>query len=305
MLALPSNDYSQVDVLASWVELSVLREDSAFATRGAIREAISDSELFEDVGGLVTDIWNTLTRRRDVVGDAWPLEIQPDTIARRSGCETLAATAAYTAMLLIEAGVGEWYSTITLTKNDEIRTLFEMIVEASIRQTVRGTTIRFGAPYPSGWPKEFPGRVQRLADHFGVSAGTEDTIVKLSNNKQKDDSLDVVARLRITDEHEGSAYLLIQCATGKKWISDKTGQPSLALWREYVKWNGPAFKGIAVPFTLRRKGEMEKASIRHEWAVVLDRLRIAGGNPDANISKGTRKSIAAWCRKKLKKLRSI
>jgi hypothetical protein len=308
MLPLPENDYSRAQVLASWIELSALGEDDGAAYRGYALEAMRDSQLYPErtsgkeadssdpnsPSGMLAETWRVLRSRERMLRDAWPFELSEDAVKRRSKRKRLADVAAYSAMLLIEAASLKWYSRIAITSGDPIRHWFERIVVAALSRFSNGRTMRFGAPFPAGWPSSFVGRVQHLASAFDLSSRKEE-IEKLSSPAQQDDSLDVVARLRICDELGGVPYVLVQCATGANWSSDKPSEPRLPVWEKYISWDGPRLKALALPFTLRERGELEKASIRHFNALVLDRIRIAGALPDENIDVDLRKKLSDWC----------
>jgi hypothetical protein len=184
-----------------------------------------------------------------------------------------------------------------------VRTWFELIVEASVSRLLGGVTSRFGAPFPSGWPSSFPERVKHLAGLFDVDARESD-LKKHAKPQQQDDSLDVIGRWKLTDEQEGCPYLLFQCATGQNWRTAKPGQPSMDLWGKYISWDGPQYKALAIPFTLRKRGELSDASVRHQWAFVFDRLRISFGQPDEEISPELRQDLSSWCRSQFELLKT-
>jgi hypothetical protein len=310
MLPLPEKNWSKPHVLASWLELCALARDYGAAYRGSALEMLRDSQLFADASsvrgsardstspdsaaGTLEQAWRVLRSRERSLGAAWPLRLTADSLLRRQDRATLSRVAAYTTMLLIEACSLRWYDGLAIQPGDEVRELFEHIAVAAIRRYTDGQISRFGAPFSSDWPPTFPARVKHLASMFGVRANDED-IQKLSGPKQQDDSLDIVARLKFIDEASGLPYLLVQCATGEKWASDKPGQPTMTLWERYITWDGPRLKALAIPFALRDVGELENASVRHFNAVVFDRIRLAGALPDNFIEPALRKRLARWC----------
>lgn len=316
MLPIPQNDWRGAEVLASWIELSALATDGGFVARGTVLDSFKDSGLFDTdslphgaasdsatpgtAHAMVADIWLVLDRRSHVVGSAWPFDLTSDKLTRKDGCRVIADVAAYTAMLLIDAAGSGWYEQLTLDSGDPGRTHFESIVEASMRRLSGGRTSRFGAPFPADWPKDFPGRVKRLAEQFGIKA-REGDITDFASEAQQDGSLDVVSRLRLGDEEGGSAYILVQCATGEKWLSNKKGEPMMSLWRNFIQWDGPQFRAVAVPYSLREQKALAKASLRHDCAIILDRLRLACGEPDKGLDAPFRATLAKWCVEKLSK----
>lgn len=318
MLRLPDNDYKQPEVLASWLELSALAQDNGLVVRGAVAEALRDSNLFADAGGsrdeardngaagsaanMLDETWSVLESRRRVLQQTWPLQMTADRLGRVAGKETLGSTAAYSAMLLLEAVGSKWYGdTINIGPGDRIRNWFEHIVAAAIGQLIKGKTIRFGAPYPADWPTSFAERVEKLASEFGLASKAPE-IVEYASAQQQDDSLDIVSRWRLVDEEPSSPFLLVQCATGANWITAKVAEPNLVLWRRYISWNGPTYKALAIPFALRKKGQLNHASVRHLDAIVFDRLRLATGQPDEFIEPALRQDLERWCREKFTSL---
>jgi hypothetical protein len=313
MLPIPENDWSQPQVLASWLELCALAEDDGAALRGAALEALRDSQLFTDganagqgaqdssaagsAAGTLAEAWRVLRAREQLLGEAWPLRLSEEILTRKVGRTTLASVAAYTTMLLIEAASSKWYESAAIHAGDAVREWFEHIAVASVGRFAAGRAVRFGAPFPSGWPKTFHRRVKHLAGIFEIDARDAE-LKKFSSPEQKDDSLDVVARIKFLDEQGGLPYVLVQCATGANWATHKAGQPTISLWENYIGWDGPRLKALAVPFALRGVGQMHNASVRHHNAVVFDRLRLAGALPDDFIDSALRTKLVKWCRGK-------
>lgn len=318
MLQLPHNEWRRVEVLASWVELSALSYDDAFVARGEVLNTLNDSALFDksarvaqrdsSVAGtaaeMASEVWRTLARREHLVGVAWPFKLDGDTLTRKDTTRTLEGAAAYATLLLMEAAAKGWYKRISLPKADRVRTHFEFIVAASLSRSCRGRTTRFGAPFPAGWPRGFANRAKQLADYFGLSAH-EEKLKVLAGPQQQDASLDGVTRIPVGDEEAGIPYLLVQCATSKNWLTNKLGEPMIALWREFISWDGPIVKVIAVPFVLREKHELYKASVYHEYAIILDRLRISAGAPDVSISGDVKTELVRWCTRMFQRLPAL
>jgi len=308
MLQLPHNEWRRVEVLASWVELSALSYDNAFVARGEVLDTFNDSTLFDNpkrdvesdssvagtAAAMAADVWQILARRERLVGVAWPFTLDGDSLTRKDTHCTLGSTVAYTTMLLMEAAAKGWYKRLSLPKADRVRTHFEFIVAASLSRSCKGRTTRFGAPFPAGWPRGFSKRAKHLADYFGLTV-EEGKLQTLAVAQQQDASLDGVARLPFGDEEAGIPYLLVQCATSKNWLTNKLGQPMVALWRQFVSWDGPILKVVAVPFVLREQHELYRASLYHEYAIILDRLRISSTAPDLSISDELKTTLVDWC----------
>lgn len=319
MLPLPESDYTRSQVVASWLELTALADDDGAAFRGDALESLRDSQLFADsfvddrkesdssdpdsAAGHLSRAWAVLRSREREIGPAWPFILSDDSLTRRNSRSRLDQVSAYAAMILIEAASSKWYARLAISPGDPIRQWFEEIAAACLRRFSNGMTVRFGAPFASNWPTTFRARVKHLASLFELDA-RESEIDKLATAEQQDDSLDIVARLRVSDELEGVPYVLVQCATGANWSGDKPAQPTLSLWDRYISWNGPRLKALAVPFCLRDKGELTSASVRHLDALVLDRQRLAGALPDDSIDADLRQKLTEWCSGKFATFRS-
>lgn len=313
MLPLPESDYTRSQVIASWLELTALADDDGAAFRGDALESLRDSQLFADsfsddrkesdssdpnsAAGHLSRAWTVLRSREREIGPAWPFNLSDDSLTRREGRTRLEQVSAYVAMILIEAASLKWYSRLAISPGDPIRHWFEEIAAVCVRRFSNGMTVRFGAPFAATWPTTFRERVKHLAGLFELDA-RESEIDKLASVQQQDDSLDIVTRLRMSDELEGVPYVLVQCATGANWSGDKPAQPTLQLWERYISWNGPRLKALAIPFCLREKGELTSASVRHLDALVLDRQRLAGALPDDLIDADLRENLTEWCRSK-------
>ncbi len=200
-------------------------------------------------------------------------------------------------MLLIEAGISE----VVFTSSHPIGRSNSSLVRTDSRREpatfLKWNDSSFRGPFPKGWPRSFRERVKYLANMFELEA-RDSEIARHSSTSQQDDSLDIVCRVRVSDELEAVPYLLVQCATGANWSTQKHSQPTMQLWDKYISWNGPRLKALAVPFSLRDKGELTDASVRHLDALVLDRQRLAGSVPDDLIDDELRQDLTDWCSKK-------
>lgn len=311
-LPLPESNYTRPHVIASWLELTALSEEDGGACRGDALESMRDSQLFVDsaaadqckqcdssdpnsAAGKLAQAWTVLHSRERALGVAWPFCLTEDSVIRRPERRNINQVCAYAAMLLIEAASLKWYGKIAIQSGDPVRHWFEDIAAACLRKLTGGVTIRFGAPFPSAWPDSFLDRVRYLASQFELDARDAE-IERHSSPHQQDDSLDIVSRLRVADELEGVPYMLVQCATGANWSTGKPAEPNIALWERYISWNGPRLKTLAIPFSLREKGELTDASVRHLDALVLDRQRLAGAIPDDLIDDSLRQNLTTWCK---------
>jgi hypothetical protein len=320
ILPLPENNYTRSQVIASWLELTALSEDDGAALRGDALESMRDSSLFPDTSedqgkesdssdpnssaGVLAQAWTVLRSRERALGPSWPFLLSEESLTRRPNRQQLEQVSAYASMLLIEAASLKWYARLAIQPGDDIRVWFEEIAVVCMRKLSNGLTMRFGAPFPAGWPRTFAERVKFLANCFELDV-REPEIEKFASSEQQDDSLDIVSRLCINDEFEGVPYMLVQCATGANWSTHKPAQPNIPLWDKYISWNGPRLKTLAIPFSLREKGELADASVRHLDALILDRQRLSGSSPDDHIDGELRIKLTAWCRNSFQKFTNL
>jgi len=317
MLPLPESDPTDPATLAGWVELSVLAIDDAQLSFGNVAEELRDSNLLEDsaeekedaVDGepdrlaeqLAADVWSVLEERQNLLGRSSPFILERRLIKRREGRKKLEDVAAYLTMLLIEAAGKGWYANLELTNSDAIRTQFELIVASSLRGLGNTQVERLGAPYPGSDIKGFRKRVKNLVGNFDLKTNQEE-LKRFTHPHEKDRGLDLVVRWWNNDPSGGMPYLLVQCATGKRWIHDKAPEPPMTAWKKFATWDGPALKSIAVPYTIKRPRGLGDAWLRTNNSIIFDRLRLARGTPDKRLSQGVRSQLVKWCRGQLKRL---
>jgi hypothetical protein len=115
----------------------------------------------------------------------------------------------------------------------------------------------------------------------------------------KDRGLDVAARVFSDDDH-GALFVLTQCAVGKRWWT-KTGEPSIADWRDIFRWNSALKRGVAVPWRLEDPSRA-RTHRRFDGAVVMDRPRLVDGHPDRFLASDVRSELTRWCQARVKKL---
>jgi hypothetical protein len=213
---------------------------------------------------------------------AYPFHVEPTALRR---AREWADVPAYAFLLLCEAG--RMYQGVRAhsESGSQLPKLFEYVVKAAQPGLFGGTTFRFGWPVdPPGSPHA-PQRLQALADAFGVRTLSSEVALTQTD---KDAGLDVCARVKLGDELPGTAFILVQCATGKNWRA-KTGEPSIERWKKYIDWTAATLRAIAVPWRIGcdddRRSELLVTTLEFELAVVLDRDRLLSGDPDARIEQ--------------------
>jgi hypothetical protein len=317
MLPLPETDPTDPATLAGWVELSVLATDDGQLSFGEVAEELRDSNLLEDAASgeehgvdgererlaeqLAADVWSILEDRMLLLGRSSPFILERRLIKRREQQKKLEDVVAYVTMLLIEAAGRGWYTELELATNDAIRTQFELVAAASLYGLGNTKVERLGTPYPGLNIKKFRSRVKKLVGSFDLAANQEE-LKRFTHAHEKDRGLDLVVRCWNDDPSGGMPYLLVQCATGKKWVRDKAAEPPMSAWKKFATWDGPALKSIAVPYTVQRPRGLGDAWLRTNNSIIFDRLRLSCGRPDRWLSKRVRAQLLKWCKNQLERL---
>lgn len=317
MLPLPESDPTDPETLAGWAELSVLSVEDGQISFGQVAEELRDSNLLKDAlpeeadelhgeperpaEQLAADVWSVLEERNRLLGAGSPFVVGRRLLTRRDGRKKLEDVVGYLTMLLIEAGGRGWYRSLELGGHDAVRTRFESIAAASFQGLGRSRVERLGAPFPGSDIKGFCNRVKELVGNFDLDAN-ESELKRFTHPHEKDRGLDLVVRWWNHDPSGGMPYLLVQCATGKTWVREKAAEPPMIAWRKFATWDGPTLKAIAVPYCVQRPRGLADAWLRTEGAIIMDRLRLSCGNPDAQLDDDLRTELTKWCKGQLKLL---
>ena len=302
MIELPRKNFDEIPVLADWVELCVIQESSV--SKSHVQDFIQDVGIFvaEDAGdfveeselsendylsSIVDNIWLELMRRKTTIGNGYPFRISRNNPIETK--ENSGSNLSYSFLLLCD--LGRRYNLEAIQWDPDSgssnQRLFEHVVAASLRASLRGTTVRFGWPREPDWPVSPSDRVKHLGALLQLDV--EDLGGKVEPT-HKDKGLDVVARLSFGDDGEGSIVLLAQCATGKNWKTKK-GEPSLTDWQDLLKWKARLERAIVMPWRLERPDTYDRIARKFE-AIVIDRPRLAAGGIDQFLGDGTAVEIA-------------
>ena len=307
----PGSSVDRIPQVSDWVELACLMEDSNRISQDAVSRVLRASglsglqrdEVFENEDRSTYDgtwsddessvratelIWYELARRRERIGEGFPFTTSADEIVLQGSGWT--DFPAYTMLLVMDLGKVYFGPRVLVETDTYPSRLFEKIVEACSFGLFGGPASRFGVPIEPGWPTGIDARVTRLGEELGI---TVEMLDGKTHAHDRDRGLDVAARLELAGNSDGSIVLLTQCATGANWL-DKRGEPSLEDWRDLLQWNGKLLRGVAVPWRLEDPWSIKRA-YRHFDAMILDRPRIAQGDPDRFLDDECKDEIRGWC----------
>jgi hypothetical protein len=312
----PSAALSDYSHYADWIEACTLFRDPHLTSKATAADVLrdegiigtrmddffeSDTDSLEDVsfsdedlvGAFLDEVWQVIGQRRLLLKELHPFEITHGELRLATG--PWERYPSYSTLLL--ADLWRLYNEDDTLAKNKFPALFEKLVEASKRGLLGGSTSRFGDPPDEGWPKGIDDRIRFLGELMSLETEILHGKTATTDN---DRGLDVVSRLSLGDDGAASVVFLTQCATGKHWRS-KTGEPSLAQWKDIFRWDATLVRSIAVPWSLCPK-ERVKTFRRFDEAVVLDRFRLLSGNPDNYMSDILRSDLMEWCQARVGEL---
>lgn len=313
----------ELEKFADWMELLALFEGEGEFSRDEATDVLIDSGLEgledreylpgdagysdeglmsprEKAGLFVEEVWAEIGSREQRLGSAYPFQTEPEYLLAVRG-EDWREWAGYAVLLL--ADCAQVYPEVTsrIEPEEETGVIFEKVVEASVSGGVYRGAQRFGWPKEDGWPDPIDERIREFAQCFGLQVKT----LEPTENWDKDRGLDVAARLDLGDRDAGSCYVLFQCAAGTNWKS-KRGEPPLKDWDDILWWRGELLRGVAVPWMLPNRNDStwnrKKVYRKFDGALVLDRMRLCYGHPDASLSDSAREGAVEWCEGRISEL---
>ena len=292
MLALPEKGVrtstrrhnSRVDVLADWIEGSVLFSQARISMSD-VKDELCDHEVYssQDFAAEFVDILWAELRRRIGGGGLAALAIDGRGIERTRPWQD---TPAHGFCLVL--ALREWYS-LADGPYAEQGELFEKLTERSLR--ARGWRL-----LRTGWSttrvNQLRARVGMIASHLG-EAEIEGGIGRWTRQGAKDAGLDLVCDRPFADGRGGRPLFFVQCASGADW-SDKVYTPDLRLWEKLIDFaNGPV-RGFALPYVLG-DDELRRTASRVN-GMVLDRLRLVAICEEGGdwLTPELREELVAW-----------
>jgi hypothetical protein len=295
--------------VADWIECSCLfGSDSSISKTDVIDEFVGsgilqpdkDREVEDIAESVVDDAFAEMRRRAKLMStapSAFPFRIEGPVVRRTVGSWTDGKW--YGFLVLLSMGhLATWLRT-SGTSQYEAGHLFEEFV----RHAAEGL---FGKPSviletSKAGDNHLQARMRDVLAAFGRDTTDE---LSAAPDRVVDGGLDVVIRLWTSDPRPGGAHFLVQCASGGDWET-KLGNPKIAKWREWVRWRGPIYGVIAVPFSFVDDARLHDASRDGEWTLVLDRSRLMYGLDRANsVPPKLASDIDQWCAARLPDLQT-
>jgi hypothetical protein len=306
MLAIPTFNIARsiethnvsVDVLADWIEASVLFDTEDQLSDVALIDALREGHIYDD-SAMAADIvgsgWTELRRRHTCMGVSSPISVSSGRITRIRSWQD---SPAHTFCLLL--ALAKWYRGWArrfgsdFTEQGE---LFEIITQRSLETQFPGWKV-----HATGWcrtrARKLGAVVKELASLLGESEGAVEKWTKSGANEA---GLDLVLYRPFNDTRVGFPVFLAQCASGGDW-EGKLHTPRLEVWTRIIDFAAKPKKAFATPFSFLDGDFVRNCSLVD--GLLLDRCRLlaAAAEDPAWLSQGLRDRLIAWCQPRVASL---
>lgn len=245
--------------------------------RAQAEEGISEPEQ------IVEATWLELAFREQVVGDAYPVQVN-EGLATGRGDWQQTTSYAFLAMLAARVAYG-----LSLPVQEPARR-FEELVTVALEAYTGGEAVRFGWPHNRDeFPTDFKKAARDLAHRLGEKPGGMEAI----GTNAKDYALDVVAWRGFSDQRRGQHILLCQCATGKDWNEKVISERG---WEKVIDFTVAPTRSVAFPFVPSREEAdvIQWLDVAFKGGVPFDRLRIASLAADVAVGQSLIDDMGKW-----------
>lgn len=308
MLGLPETDFSdpksaiKLDALqiADWIEGSITFADQELSQSDVV-DVLKENYLTtkardQSANDLAVDrvkqTWQELHRRAGCLGAAASYEVDGPKVKRTQEWEHTPGFAFCLIVALLPAYRTAFRQFRGYTEQGQI---FERLTQASL--SALGWQV-----HNTGWSKSasdsIESKIQAVAEFLRVDP-MQDASKKWLAPKAKDAGLDLICQYEFKDGWGGKPIILTQCASGDNW-EDKLHTPNLKIWNKLLDMHAVPARGLAMPFAIR-KDRFHQASVTDEFALLLDRHRLAvpGKKPKEWIPNDLNEDILKWMKKRV------
>jgi hypothetical protein len=241
-------------------------------SRTDIIDILCEQTIYEDqtfASEWLDDVWRELERRRRLLADAAPFDVEPRVIMRKRTWEEVPAYSFCVLVPLLQNSF-KWrsrYKPAELTAHyAQQGSLFERISDEALRGAGWRT---HRTAWSSANAARLPVVVSKVAQQIGEPE-CPNWVTNVSPNANEA-GLDIVFFRPFTDDRAGFPIYLAQCATGDDWDT-KLHTPVLAVWRKLIDFAAPPQKAFALPHSLEAD-EFRRITVRVE-GIVFDRYRL-------------------------------
>ena len=308
MLALPevgvsarsvNNHNNKLNALCDWVEASLLFGTSELS-RSEVVDVLLENQLYESqdlAHERVEQVWSVIAERSRYLQSPLGMQVVGNRITKTQPWTRFPAYGFCMALAL-----SELYPTWAKGWDTPASTqgaIFEELTEHSFARTLVGWHVeRIG--WTPGIPTKLrtvlPGLIAKLNERDGAEI---DLHVDANTNEL---GLDVLAFCSYDDLHASIPVLLIQCASGKNWVT-KRQTPDFSIWTKVISFNSQPVRGFAIPFAFADQLEFRKEATSVS-GVFMDRNRLLGAfrRRPGTMPVGLNRKLSAWTRAQVRTL---
>jgi hypothetical protein len=258
----------QLDVLADWIEATVLFQADVEVSASDVVDVLCEDEIFSTQGlawQAVNDAWALLRLRQQVLGVGSAVEVDAKRIRRVR--EWRAAPAqAFCVMLCCLRWYHKWAKQFG-TDYTEQGELFERLTHLALTKLFPLWDV-----YQTGWSRTRVAQLRAVVDGVAKKLGEAvGDLARWTRESAKEAGLDLMLFRPFADGRTGLPVFLFQCASGADW-NEKLHTPSLRIWTKVIQFPSDPKKAFATPFAILSP-EFARTSNLVD-GLVIDRLRL-------------------------------
>lgn len=275
MIELP--DLNDIERVADWIELSVVHDKKTFSK--ARLSSLLDQNGEDADEADIDSIINELMKRGGLYGDASPYIVDGKCVRPKK--EGRVGPEIIICLIFSIRGVRK-----KKRENDGTK-LFERLSNEAVKYYLNGEAEVIGFPNK----KNLENQIKRICLKTCEKMGS-----RCPMPSDKDKGVDIIAWKPHKDQRPNQVVILLQCAAG---VNFEQKQPiSLTAWREFINWDAPPLRGIAIPSIPSNEAWLR---IRDNFDMIFDRVRIFRAVYNNTFSdKKLRKEMLTWCKNNLK-----
>lgn len=247
--------------IADWLEIAIISSGKKGNTNHALEGWAHDLCGLSPVQ--VSSAINVMHRRAQILGEAYPFEVNEYAVVFRS--ERLWSGYTYLLAISRPSYAAGWQNA---SPSPEDSDLFEQFVSTTLENFLgeNSKALAFGWPSKLGRPQDFNAAVTWLAGKMGIEAGSA-----FRPPRRKDGGVDVVAWKSFKDQRSGFPIYLVQCTLQKEFVS-KSRDIDLRLWAGWLEMDRDPLTVLAIPKTVAPGEQWNEISAN---SIVLDRIRLS------------------------------
>lgn len=263
---------SRLDLFCDWLEASVIFSDETLYKSDVVDSLTENGVYVEQdfANAFVDDAWAIVERRFRRLGHT--LGIKTDTMSF-TATKKWTEHPAYSFCVFLSC-VGYLYPK-SFNKDDfpivygVQGSIFEKICHAALTARYSGWVVK-----RVGWAADNPVKLKDCVNEITAELfereGAEREL--WVDSRANEIGLDLLMYSSFDDNWPCMPVMMIQCASGKDWIS-KRHTPDLNIWSKIISFNSPPSKGFAMPYAFVDDGEFRKNAFIVQ-GIFFDRYRL-------------------------------